>query len=523
MSFHFLRKSRWETFRYQHSLALMNFSQFGAIVNDNIYKLAMVFMLIDALGPGSASNILSKTGAIFVIPFLLFSSAAGVLADRISKKWILAGLKIFEVLLFGAAIIAFLFKSEIASFTLLFFLATHSAIFGPSKYGIISELVDKSAVPKANGVITSFTYLGIIVGTFLGSFLSQITGRNYVLVICLCLLFAILGLLSALSIRKTPRQNSKKKFNPLFVQEVYQTMKFCRQIPHLALSIYASAYFLFIGAFTQLNMIPYTIQALQLDEIQGGYLFLCTALGIAIGSIIAGKILKKRIELAMPCVAAFAVAICLLSLSLCSSSLSVVIISLTLLGVAGGMFIVPFDSYNQISSPDEKRGQVIGAANFLGFCGVFLSAICLYLFGKIPDCSAVVGFAILGVVTLFFGVFLVLRLSSFTLPFLAKILGKSEQKISLLNLPSLSPAIFVLADGSFSKCLRLSLDAPNTRFIFLYQKKRWPHYLANLSYSLQALPLIPDALKKIETLQNLEKNPCCLILPSQQAWPFQLN
>src|SRR5271170_2630382 len=99
-------------FRETHSLVLMNLAQLGAIINDNIYKLTMVFLLIDTLGHQEASSILAKVGAIFVIPFLLFSSAAGILADRFSKKWILSVMKVVETLVLIAAIPIFLLHSS---------------------------------------------------------------------------------------------------------------------------------------------------------------------------------------------------------------------------------------------------------------------------------------------------------------------------------------------------------------------------------------------------------------------------
>src|ERR1051326_305982 len=159
----------------RHSLAWLNITQFLGVINDNVFKFVMAFLLIDTLGFSKASSILSATGAIYVIPFLLFSSSAGILADRFSKQKLLVVMKIAEIIIMLLAILAFGMKSVWGCYTLLFLLSTHSAMFGPSKYGIIPELVPEDAVSKANGLITSFTYLAIIIGTFLASFLTEIT------------------------------------------------------------------------------------------------------------------------------------------------------------------------------------------------------------------------------------------------------------------------------------------------------------------------------------------------------------
>ena len=83
--------------------------------------------------------------------------------------------KVVEMVTMVLAMVAFAFKSVWGSYTLLFILSSHSAMFGPSKYAIIPELVPQDKVSSANGLITSFTYFAVIFGTFLASFLTHIT------------------------------------------------------------------------------------------------------------------------------------------------------------------------------------------------------------------------------------------------------------------------------------------------------------------------------------------------------------
>ena len=186
----FKRLSQWMTpspKAGKRSLLSLNIAQFFGVINDNVFKLVMAFLLIESLGYAETSKILSATGAIYVIPFLLFSSSAGILADRFSKQKLLVGMKCAEILIMILAVFAFGSKSLFGCFTLLFLLSTHSALFGPSKYGIIPELVPQNEVSRANGLVTSFTYLAIILGTFLASFLTDITQHHFVLIALFCL------------------------------------------------------------------------------------------------------------------------------------------------------------------------------------------------------------------------------------------------------------------------------------------------------------------------------------------------
>ncbi len=110
------------------SLGFLNSAQFLGVINDNVFKFVMAYLLIDALGFSKASSILSATGAIYVIPFLLFSSAAGILADRFSKQKLLVVMKVAEMIVMALAIVAFATKSIWGCYTLLFLLSTHSAV-----------------------------------------------------------------------------------------------------------------------------------------------------------------------------------------------------------------------------------------------------------------------------------------------------------------------------------------------------------------------------------------------------------
>lgn len=473
----------------RHSLGFLNASQFLGVINENIYKLVLIFFLIDIEGVEKANNILSLTGAVFVIPFILFSSLAGVLADRFSKSRLIMLIKGVEILVMGLVLFAFAFHSRVAGYCLLFLLTTQEALFGPSKYGIIPELVPRSQVSKANGLITSFTYLAIIVGTFLASFMTEITNRHYILVGAFCLLIAIAGFISTFGIRYIPPKGIKKKINPFFLQEIYQTLKICKEKKHLLVAMSSSAFFLFIGAFTQLNIIPFAIQSLHLSEIAGGYLFLSTALGIVLGAFVAGRVSKKNIELGLSCFSGFLIALAFFLLALFSHHLAAVIALLFFLGFFGGAFIVPFDSYIQVFSPEEQRGHAIGATNFLSFCGVLVASFALYFFNEMIGFSSAKSFFMMGVVTLAYSFFIFFRLSDFSLSYISKKVLRPFFKIDLIDVNLVYKApypLLILQNGTWLKASLLSSLFPN---VFFLVPEKNHHFFLKLFYSIHILPL----------------------------------
>jgi len=460
----------------KRSLFFLNITQFLGAMNDNFFKFVLVYFLINVKGAAFASSILAAAGAVFVIPFLLFSSAAGVWADKISKRNIIIFTKIAELLFMMLSLFAVYFKSEVALYALLFGMAAQSAVFGPSKYGIIPEIVESKDVSKANGLLSSFTYLAIIVGTFLASSITDLTNKNFLLTDLGCLLIAIIGLSTSFSIAKTIPKGSKKKANIFFVYEIYQTLAMTTKKPHLLINIFGSSFFLFLGGFAQLNAIPYAMKELNLSEVGGGYLFLLTAVGIAIGSILAGKISKERVETGLACVGGFLLGIMFILLYFVSHNMILALIVLVLLGICGGLFLIPLDSYIQLKSPDHTRGQVIAASNFLSFVGVLAASFCLYLFNDKLSLSPAASFAIMGVVTLIFTFMISGFMSDLFLPFFVQRIYVHLFKVKMETSPD-TTSILIFEKGSWKEVLLLYAFLPDLK-IFVMGKffKNFPFF-----------------------------------------------
>ncbi|MBN2479847.1 MAG: MFS transporter [Parachlamydiales bacterium] len=501
----------------KHSFKFLNATQFLGALNDNLFKLITVFFLINIEGTAEASKILATTGAIFVVPFLLFSSASGVLADRISKRSIIVAMKALEVVVMSLSIVAIVFQSGFALYTLLFFMAFQSAVFGPSKYGIIPEIVEPKNVSKANGSLNAFTYLAIIIGTFLASFVVDITNRNFLIAGSFCAIIAVFGLITSTGIEKTIPKRSKKKINPLFIYEIYKTLMICSKKRYLISAVLGSAYFLFLGAFTQLNAIPFAIESLNLTEIGGGYLFLATAVGIAIGSTVAGKISRDRVEPGMACLSGFFLSLLFILLWVFSASLILVVLILVLLGFFGGIFLIPFDSFIQIASPDKKRGRIIAASNFLSFCGVLLASFLLYLISGTLRFSSAHGFAFVGILTFLFTIFITGRMSELFFSYISRKILLKIYKIRVSNIPTPSSYIVLINESWLDVFLMFSF-LPNLKVFTLGKVlKEFPYFrgFLNSLYLIKRRKNKNSSLKRIYAKAKKHKrriNFVCLFL-----------
>lgn len=459
----------------KHPIAFLNLTQFMGSLNDNIFKYLIVFLLINLLGAGESSEILFWVGVVYVAPFLLFSSNAGVLADRFSKQRLLIALKVLEVVIMALGIVAFAYKSQAGLYTLMFLLSLQSALFSPPKYSIIPELVSKGLISKANGIVTSATYLAIIIGTFLASFITQITNKNFVFAGIVCLGIAIIGWGTSLFIPYVPAKDTDRKISPLFIRSIFHTLGQCKSVPFLLIAISGSAFFLFIGAFLQLNIIPFAINSLGLSEIGGGYLFLLCAIGIACGAQLAGRISKHQVEIGLSCLAGIGIIITLLILYFARHSIPSVMTSLFFLGFISGFFIIPFDSFVQTYSAHHHRGQVIAANNFLSFCGVLLAPIFLYIISGFLNLSAAFGFIVMAFATTGFTCFLWLRGSCYLFNFISVRILVPIMKLKVAN-----PCSHAQTD-SWPALISLVAISPNFKICY-YSSKNKRNWMQHIHY-----------------------------------------
>lgn len=486
------------------SFTYLNVTQFLGALNDNIYKFLIVYFLIGMEGIEHSSTILASTGAIFVLPFLLFSASSGDLADRFSKRDIIVMTKILELVTMALGVLAFALHSIIGSYIVLFLMATQSAIFGPSKYGIIPEIVSSDKISRANGLMTSFTFIAIILGTFLASFLLQVTYRNFIVASIFCTFIALVGLGTSFCIDPTPPAGLVKRFSPFFIREIFQTLKIASKEPSLLPAILGSSFFLFIGAYLQLNIIPFAVQSLHLSDIEGGYLFLLSALGIGVGAMLAGKISGKIVELGLVPLGLIGVAIGCFALDIFSTHLFIILPLVILVGICGGLYQVPLDSYIQVASPNQYRGQVIAAANFLSFSGVLVASGCIYLIADVFDLPADKGFTIMGFITATVSIIYVIKFFDYLTRFLAMLLSKIHFRTKYIdsqNIPN-CPTLYFCHHNAWNDTL-LILGAQRRRMRFFIEKEQDHSPFLKKLYKLLHVVFIP-------TIEPLENNKECI-------------
>ncbi len=440
------------------AFSYLNATQFLGALNDNIFKLLIILFLIGLHGTVAASNVTALAGAVFVVPFLLFTALAGKFADRFSKRNIVVCTKVAEVAIMLIGCAAFLLQSPFGLYCVLFLMAAQSAFFAPSKYSIVPELVKSEQLSRANGTLEAMTYLAIVIGMALGPFLSQATDGRFALTGAICVTVAFLGLAVSLMIPRTPAVGTVRPASLFFLRDIWRTLWDIRRQKELLLAVVASAYFLLIGGFIYSNLIPYGIKHLGFDETQSGYLFVMAAIGIGTGAFWAGRLSGRNVEFGVVPLGAIGLTVSSAGLGFIPGLYHTFAL-VFLMGVSAGLFIVPVHAFIQLRSPSQRRGEILAASSFLGWVGVLFASGLIYCFTSLWGLSAGQVFAVLGVITLIPTVVTIMLLPDFLVRFLGVLLTRLCYRIKVAgieNIPADKGALLVCNHVSWVDALLLA-------------------------------------------------------------------
>jgi acyl-[acyl-carrier-protein]-phospholipid O-acyltransferase / long-chain-fatty-acid--[acyl-carrier-protein] ligase len=355
-------------------------TQFQGAFSDNALKWLVSFLVLEAGVSREQRDFLFVlvVPMVFAIPFLVFSIPGGYFADRFSKRSVTIWTKLLEVLTMGCATVALWQNRLDLAAVALFFVCTQGAIFGPSKYGLMPELLPTSKLSWGNGIIELWTLLAAIGGTLAGGFLAHtFRGRQEWSGFFLVAL-SLLGLLASLGITRVPAADKQREFAWNWAKEVFEEIQRMRQDAVLWVAVIANTFFWFLGAILLLNIVLYATDVLQVDEAHSSYLLAALSLGIGAGSFIAGYASGKKIEMGMILPGLTGIVLATGALFVPGIGYGVVMGLLFVLGVCAGFFVVPVNALIQNRPKPEVKGRVIGASNFLSFGGIALQPFVQY-------------------------------------------------------------------------------------------------------------------------------------------------
>jgi acyl-[acyl-carrier-protein]-phospholipid O-acyltransferase/long-chain-fatty-acid--[acyl-carrier-protein] ligase len=367
-----------ETKKIDHSFAWFNATQFLGALNDNIFKLLVVYFLIGTGGAQEASRIQPIAQGLSVLPFLLFLAYAGRLADRYSKRNLIIWCKAAELLVMLLAVLAFWTGIRAAIGIVLFLMYAQSAFFAPNKYGIICELVPPDHVTHANGRVQAFTFMAVLLGMITAPWVSTVVSDNYVSPAMGCVLIAAAGLAFSTAVKTTKSAGGQTQASILFVRDIVRTLWSIHRKKGLLWAVIGSAYFSFVGVSMYFCVIPYGMGQFGMTKEKSTYLFVFVLVGITLGSLLAGRYRCKSDRNQIIPVGILGLGLSALLIGAIKPSYWPTGGLLFLMGAGSGMFIVPINAYIQLKSPNHRRGEIIAGSEFLSRVSTFV-AIAIFL------------------------------------------------------------------------------------------------------------------------------------------------
>ncbi len=359
------------------SLPWLLAAQAQVVFTDNASKIALIGLL---QFPGVVSQdrgivLVSLMAGLLVLPFILFAPLAGWVADRLPKRVILNHLLLLQIAFLGW--IGFCLYSQnltgaIAGFALL---ALQSCFFSPAKQGILKELVGEQRLSSAVGWMEMLGIAAILIGSLGGGWLfDHFTGGagddpwNGALAAIAILAVTSVGAFIAFQPVKPTRAASRDPFQPsLFWQHFSQVGKLWRERP-LRLAALGNAWFFALGGVFYLSLVELGRElhgGATGSATEAGVLFVLLGAGVACGSLTAGTISRRRIELGIIPVGSIGMVLALVTIALTAPGTLPFHAAIAGLGFTSGLFIVPINAFLQARARDEERGRVIAANNLL--------------------------------------------------------------------------------------------------------------------------------------------------------------
>jgi 1-acyl-sn-glycerol-3-phosphate acyltransferase len=376
-------------------------TQFLGALNDNVYKNALVLMVAfhgAALTSMSSDVVVNLAGALFMLPFFLFSATAGQLADKYDKARLIRIIKLLEIgiMMLGAA--GFVVSSLPLLLAALFLMGLHSTLFGPVKYAILPQTLDSHEIVGGNALVETGTSLAILAGTIAGGLLIAADRGAVLWVPAAVIGIAIAGYLTARRVPSAPppAPDLRIDWNPL--TETWRNLKFARGNRTVFLSILGVSWFWLYGLVFISQFPNYARVNLGGTEHVVTLLLTMFSIGIGVGSLLCERMSGHKVELGLVPFGSIGLTVFAFDLAFASPGAHAgpalgaweflaapgsfrVLFDLAMIGLFGGFYIVPLYALIQSRSERAHQSRIIAGNNIVNalfmVVGAGLSALLL--------------------------------------------------------------------------------------------------------------------------------------------------
>lgn len=375
-------------------------SQFLGAFNDNLFKNALIMLITFKLSqsPEQIALLITLAAGLFILPFFLFSSIAGQLADRYDKSKLIKRIKLVEVLIMMLGALALLNQEIEFLIFILFLMGTQSAFFGPIKYAVLPEMLGNKELMQGNALVSGSTFIAILLGTLFGGIGVLMEGGIQIMAATIVAV-AVLGYGVSLFITPIEAQNDNLKIDANLIKSTWQIIALCRPYQQAFFAVLAISWFWFLGALL-LSQIPVFVKYdLHADDSVVVAFLSVFSIGIAIGSAIVSRWFKGQIILKWHGFflggISLGLVLTVLLIGMDQSDRGEVLTDLMtfltlwpqnsilllflLIAILGGAYIVPLYTLLQTQTPLKLRARMMAVNNITNALLMVLSSILIMM------------------------------------------------------------------------------------------------------------------------------------------------
>jgi acyl-[acyl-carrier-protein]-phospholipid O-acyltransferase/long-chain-fatty-acid--[acyl-carrier-protein] ligase len=356
--------------------------QFFSAFSDNFLKNALAFLIVFHIGGSLADPLTQLAAAVFIAPYFFLSALGGQIADRFDKATIAQRLKLAEIGVALIAVIGFVTHSVPILFVALFGFGVIGSLFGPIKYGILPDLLQRSELPKANALVEGATFLAILLGTIVGGLAAK-DGGDPASFAGLMIVFALLCWGSSLLIPKVGSGAPDLVISKNIASSTIELINHLRSDRRLWWGALVTSWFWLVGAVVLALMPTLVKNVLGGNENVVTVYLAIFSVAVAVGSGLAAWLASGRIVILPTLIGAVGLSLFALDLGWATWGLPLrleqvgvsavfssaqgirMAIDLAGLAISGGLYIVPTFAAVQAWAGADRRARVIAAVNVL--------------------------------------------------------------------------------------------------------------------------------------------------------------
>ena len=498
----------------QRRFAPFFWTQFSGAANDNVFKFAFTVMVtyqlsISWLPPAMAGLVI---GALFILPFLLFSATSGQLADKYDKTAMIRFVKNLEIAIMAVAALGFITDSVPVLLGCTFLMGLHSTLFGPVKFAYMPQVLTERELTGGNGMVEMGTFVAILLGNIAGGLLVAIPDTGHRDVAIACVVLAVIGRVVAGYIPSAPATDPGLKINWNPISETWNNLRLAHGNLVVFRSLLGISWMWFFGAVFLSQFPSLAKEVLHGNEQVASLLLVVFSIGIGTGSLLCEVLSKRHVEIGLVPLGAIGMSVFAVDLYFASRGLPAsevmglsafvaqpshwrVMADLALLSLFAGLYSVPMYALIQLRSQPTHRARIIAANNILNALFMIGSSV---IAGALLKASFTIPqiFLFTGLANAMVAFYIFMLVPEYLLRFVAWVLSHFIYRFKITgdeHIPTEGAAILACNHVSFVDAVLLMAASPRPIYFLMDHRIFQVPVLGWLFRLAKAIPIAPRA------------------------------